>query len=102
MQSVTFHPEAGREMRNAANYYDDSRGGLGDRFLDAIENGIHRIQANPFQWRKIRGEVRRCRMSRFPYGILYVANEKQIFILAIMHLHRRPDYWLSRLNDIPQ
>lgn len=100
MQGVIFHPEARQEIRHAANYYDDSRQGLGDRFIDAIENGIKHIQANPYRWRKIRGEVRRCLIPRFPYGILYVADEDRVFVVAIMHLHRHPDYWLNRMEDI--
>ena len=100
MQTVIFHPEARHEMRHAANYYDDSRRGLGDRFLDAVENGVKQVQRNPYRWRKIRGEVRRCLIPRFPYGVLYVADEEQILIVAVMHLHRHPDYWLSRLEDI--
>ena len=100
MQTVIFHPEARHEMRHAANYYDDSRRGLGDRFLDAVENGVKQVQRNPYRWRKIRGEVRRCLIPRVPYGVLYVADEEHILIVAVMHLHRHPDYWLSRLEDI--
>jgi len=32
----------------------------------------------------------------FPYGILYIEEPEEIFILAIMHLHRYPDYWKER------
>jgi hypothetical protein len=52
-------------------------------------------------WRRIRGDVRRFLVKTFPYGIVYAPFEHEIFLLAIMHLRREPDYWLGRLNDLP-
>jgi hypothetical protein len=38
--------------------------------------------------------IARCLTTqRFPYGIIYEATETEILILAIAHMHRRPDYW---------
>jgi len=34
--------------------------------------------------------------SRFPYGVLYSIEPDRVYILAVMHLHRHPDYWKSR------
>ncbi len=101
MQIVIFHPEARRELLDAANYYDASRRGLGEIFLDAVEHATWLIYANPLGWKKIRGDVRRHLLRRFPYGIIYHADERRIFILALMHLHRKPDYWVKRLEDMP-
>lgn len=40
---------------------------------------------------------RRVLVPRFPYGLIYrVADEKTIYVLAVMHLHRRPDYWQEK------
>lgn len=33
------------------------------------------------------------------YGILYTEEPEGIFILAVMHLHRNPDYWKHRLDS---
>jgi toxin ParE1/3/4 len=43
-------------------------------------------------------QVRRCLIHRFPYGVIYALNEEEseIFILAVMHLHREPGYWSER------
>ena len=101
MQIMIFHPEARRELYDAANYYENNRPGLGEIFLDAAEYAAWLIYANPFGWKKIRGDVRRCLLRRFPYGIIYYADQQQIFIIAVMHLHRKPNYWTSRLRDMP-
>jgi len=41
-------------------------------------------------------DVRRCLTHRFPYGVLYSIEPSTIYILAVMHLHRDPDYWKHR------
>lgn len=42
--------------------------------------------------------TRRCLIAKFPYGIIYDFSPEhdEIVIVAIAHLHRRPDYWVSR------
>jgi hypothetical protein len=42
--------------------------------------------------------TRRCLIAKFPYGVIYHYSPEQdeIVIVAIAHLHRRPDYWVSR------
>jgi hypothetical protein len=52
----------------------------------------------PFMWPEVDVEVRRCLVHRFPYGVLYSIEPDGIFILAVMHLNRDPDYWKHRLH----
>jgi len=42
--------------------------------------------------------IRRCLIKRFPYSILYGINVDMIVIIAIAHLHRKPNYWQGRLS----
>ncbi|CAN5490471.1 hypothetical protein BH10PSE6_BH10PSE6_28480 [soil metagenome] len=42
--------------------------------------------------------IRRCRLSRFPYGLIYTIDKYDVLVLAVAHLHRRPDYWRDRLQ----
>lgn len=99
MPAVVFHPAARDELNAAAIYYEQNRPGLGERFVDIIEDGIRQIKASPEMWSKIHGEVRRCLVPRFPYGIIYIIQEEIIFVLAVMHLRRKPEYWLRRLKE---
>jgi hypothetical protein len=36
--------------------------------------------------------------GRFPYGLIYALDDGDILVLAVAHLHRRPDYWRDRLK----
>lgn len=88
-------------MIEAARFYETRRAGLGDQFLDCLTAGLTQIQRHPCAWRKIRGEVRRRLLKRFPYGIIYVPGSQVIHVVTIMHLSREPDYWMGRLSDLP-
>lgn len=96
MKPIRFAPEAFEEMTVSAKFYEKHSTGLGARFLAAIRDGVADIRAHPRRWRKIRSNVRRRLIGKFPYGILYREDTEQIMILAIMHLHRRPGYWTDR------
>ena len=62
-----------------------------------IYAAIKRAEQYPKAWTLLDGEIRRSLANRFPYGVLY-SSEKDgdIYIIAVMHLHRHPDYWKKR------
>ncbi|NJL19041.1 MAG: hypothetical protein HC901_01670 [Bdellovibrionaceae bacterium] len=33
----------------------------------------------------------------FPYGLIYLEESDRLWIVAVMHLQRRPGYWKSRM-----
>jgi hypothetical protein len=47
-------------------------------------------------WALLEGEVRRVLVRRFPYGVLYSEDAEGILVVAVMHLHRDPEYWKDR------
>lgn len=96
--NYSFHPEAEEEFLGAMEYYEDHEEGLGFDFAVEVHDAIGRAAEHPKAWPIIEGEVRRCLTTRFPYGVLYSQEADGIFILAVMHLHRDPDYWKHRLG----
>lgn len=93
---VVSHPEAEQELEVAAIWYEERQSGLGDDFISEFEGTLRRIVADPERWRRIRGENRKLNFHRFPYAIVYSLGSDVIYIKAVMHLHRRPFYWMSR------
>jgi plasmid stabilization system protein ParE len=91
-----FHREAEEEYVKAAEYYARISPALGQRFFKEIETLIADACARPSLYRRHVGEVRRHFSTKFPYGILYSELPEEIRILAIMPLHRDPDYWRRR------
>jgi hypothetical protein len=96
MISVKFHEAAEKEMVLAAGYYEYQQVDLGRRFLAAIQDSINRIVINPELYNPILPDVRRCLVKTFPFGIIFKHKQNHVFIVAIMHLHRDPDYWKER------
>lgn len=92
----SFHPEAETEFIEAIRYYEGCEHGLGDDFALEVHSTIKSIVSHPVAWPVLEDDVRRCLISRFPYGVLYSIESDGIFILAVMHLHRNPDYWKHR------
>jgi toxin ParE1/3/4 len=98
MKPYRLHPEALQEADEAAAFYKDRQPGLEKRFLEALQDAIARIRRNPFMYRRVEGEIRKCRLLRFPYGVIYRIDEDGLLeIIAVMHLRRRPNYWKSRI-----
>jgi plasmid stabilization system protein ParE len=91
-----FHPEAKAEFLESVQYYESQQPGLGRRFLGAVRETLHRIQTHPNMYRVVSGAWRQCRVSRFPFGIIYRVEDRRIEIIAVMHLHRKPGYWDHR------
>ena len=96
MHEIEFHKDADEEMKAAAGYYEEQVTGLGDNFLDEMEQGLSRIQQFPLLWPIYEGEYRRYILKRFPYGIIYRIESEKIFIIAVAHLRRKPGYWWDR------
>ena len=94
---VGFHPDAKREMREAADFYDLERAGLGSEFLDAVEGAMRRVIEHPESSPVVLGQVRMGTVPRFPYSIVYSVRAGDIFVSAIAHSSRRPFYWQDRL-----
>jgi len=94
---VGFHPDAKREMREAADFYDLERTWLGTEFLDAAEGTMQLLVEHPESSPAVLGQVRRCAVPRFPYSVVYSVRSGGIFVSAIAHSSRRPFYWQDRL-----
>ena len=94
--NFSFHPEADEEFVEGVVYYEDCEPGLGLDFSREVYVTIQNALTYPTLWPEIETEVRRCLVHRFPYGLLYSVEPHGIFILAVMHLHRDPDYWKHR------
>lgn len=95
--NYTFHPHAEKELEQIEDHYDNIREALGNRFRDEIRKTIARILKLPNGWPPLSTTVRRCRLKKFPYEIIYYVNPTEVYILAVMHHRRVPDYWMYRI-----
>ena len=86
-------------MNEAAIFYETHSRGLGQTFLSAIKGRLGDIMHEPRAYPVQRNGIRRKLVRRFPYAILYSEEEEQIVVIAVMHLHRAPDYWRHQVSE---
>jgi plasmid stabilization system protein ParE len=92
-----FHTLADREVDEIVDYYDGVKETLGDEFFNELQNAIARVLQLPDAWQKVWPSARRCLLNRFPYQLVYQEKPDGILIVAVMHLHREPNYWADRI-----
>ncbi|WFB36041.1 type II toxin-antitoxin system RelE/ParE family toxin [Kiritimatiellota bacterium B12222] len=92
----SFHPDAEKEFLDAVSYYEDCEPGLGIDLAQEVHASIKNAVDYPSMWPLLSDEIHRCLVHRFPYGVIYSPEPHGILILAVMHLHRKPDYWKHR------
>jgi toxin ParE1/3/4 len=91
-----LHPAADVELAEAVRYYAGITPELGVRFYREIERMLGEVSSNPERYRKIDPRARRHISTHFPYSLIYLEKPDHVWILAVMHLKRRPGYWRGR------
>ncbi len=99
MNEIAFLPDAEQEMISAAKFYESIAEGFGDDFLAEVKRALRSIQKNPDRWPVVEENIRKHRMNRFPFYIVYFIRGEVIIIIAIAHQKRRPGYWKNRIKD---
>lgn len=94
-----FIAPAQQELDEAIKYHNAKIPGLGDDLFNEIVSAAQKLCEFPELWPKVRKGIRRCRLKRFPFSLVYRADSDEIVIIAVMHSRRRPTYWRSRIKS---
>ena len=97
---VIILQQAHKELDDAVNYYEGEQDGLGLRMMEEVDKHVKWILRNPTVPLLREGGYRRVNLKTFPYYIAYMIREDILWILAIAHGHRKPEYWIKRKNEI--
>jgi hypothetical protein len=74
---------------------------LSNEFLDQLAATLEAVQQLPLRFPKLETapeirEIRRAKLQRFPYLVVFEMVNTRPVVLAIMHTSRSPDYWIER------
>jgi plasmid stabilization system protein ParE len=86
-------PQAKREIRDAAAWYESQARGLSNEFLRAIAQKFGQIERNPKLFAEVHTDIRRAGLRRFPYNLFYRVEDARITVEACQHQHRDPQSW---------
>jgi plasmid stabilization system protein ParE len=92
--------EAEDELNESIAHYEDVEAGLGQRLKEEVRAAILWIQDNPELPRVRPSGYRRVNLKVFPYYVAYFIWGDAIWVLAVAHGRRRPEYWLERKKKV--
>jgi plasmid stabilization system protein ParE len=87
---------AEEDLTEAAAWYDSARAGLGQEYLDCVQDAFDRLARQPDLGIVVHKQMRRMSVRRFPYGVFYVSYPDRIEVVAVMHARRSPRRWKKR------
>jgi hypothetical protein len=95
---ITFHPDAEQEYLNALGWYRERSLTAAINFEEEISRSISQIEDAPERWPSYFAVCKRYVLHQFPFSIVYRVFPSKIIVLAFAHGHRRPGYWMKRLE----
>jgi hypothetical protein len=96
---ILFDTLAQEEFNDAIEYYEFEVEGLGKNFKAEIKRALRTIKRFPKIGINEDGDIKRYILHKFPYKILYSIETDYIYIIAIAHMHREPNYWHGRIKS---
>lgn len=98
---VLLRPEVEADINKAAEWYDLQQPGLGVEFREEVIRVFEVLADNPLlQCRRHPNKNIRWRYpDRFPYRVIYAANEAErlVVVAAVLHAARHDRHWQRRV-----
>ncbi|MBI4026261.1 MAG: type II toxin-antitoxin system RelE/ParE family toxin [Verrucomicrobia bacterium] len=98
MKPYAFHSQAAAEYAEAIEHYANIETELGERFAAEVDGLIEAVACDPQRYPQWNPPARRHFSDVFPYAVIYRDEPERVWILAVMHMSRHPDYWKERLR----
>jgi plasmid stabilization system protein ParE len=93
---AAYLPEAEDDIEAIHQYYEDQLAGLGEDFVEVLQEAIDLIRDNPQLYGVFRKDVRAAPLRRFPYVVYYRDRGSDILIIAVQHGRRSTRAWRGR------
>ena|ERR1700741_1197903 len=91
--TLLIRPRAEIQLRQAYDWYEEKRKGLGKEFLLSVESVFLIIEKKPLLFQTKYKNIRCALLPKFPYGVFYIVDKKKIVVLSVFHLSRHPKLW---------
>jgi len=93
---VVLSHEAEADFDEAADWYEQ-QARLGAEFVARVREVLDRIGQMPDLHAVVYRNVRRAIVRRFRYNIYYRVQPDRVEVIAVIHSHRDPSVWKSRV-----
>lgn len=82
---ATIRPAAQADLREAREWYDRRREGLGNEFLLAVADAMLALEEAPERYSIYYRDFRRVVTDRFPYKIFYRVEGHAVIVYRVLH-----------------
>ena len=89
---------AKEDISNAFFWYENKQRGLGERFINVLDDCFSAIGKNPWLFAKKYGEMRQAIIKKFPYVVLYEIEDSLIIVYSVFNTNQNPERWLDGLS----
>ena len=95
--TITIHPAAEQDLREAAEFYErEGSPLLASRFVQEFKRVVSLLAAHPQLGSPRTNGRRGFALSVFPYTVVYREGARETVILVVKHDSRRPGYGRRR------
>jgi hypothetical protein len=98
MKPAAYHRLAASELIKSAQFYERRNPSLGVAFLSTVDATLVKIKRHPGLGKPGTLGTRSWKTTRFPFRIVYLEQADRLWIVAVAHLSRKPDYWIPRVR----
>ena len=96
MKPIVFSKISDYDLKDAIDFYNAHKTGLGDRFFNNTMEQIEKIIINPAAYALRYENVRCAKISQFPFMVHFIDEIKLIIIIGVLHTSRNPQLWKER------
>ena len=94
-------PLAEQDALEAAIWYEERQPRLGEEFLNEVDRAVRALTDSALLHRVRFADVRRAPVHRFKfYGVYYLVQQEEVWVLAIFHGRRHPRRLEERREQI--
>ena len=92
MYPLLVKPRAILMTKDAYDWYEAQKPGLGEEFLSELDDIYQKIKSHPEYFGKIKKDYRQAALKRFPFVIIFETIKKEVVIFAVFHTRRNPKF----------
>ncbi|MBT2562405.1 type II toxin-antitoxin system RelE/ParE family toxin [Pedobacter sp. ISL-64] len=96
MYTIQIKPLAIQMAKDAYDWYEEQKVGLGDLFLAELSRCYTKLEKNPLYYQKLKKNYRHLVLNKFPYVLIFEIIGEEIIIFAVFHTARNPKLKFKR------
>ncbi len=96
MATERYHPLFAADLGSACSHYDSIGVPLGNRFRENVRSAIQEAVERPESFALIGGGFRGVLVDRFPYVIVFSADDGVISVFGLRHAASDRSNWFER------